>query len=80
MRERDLEEWLGICTFLILSQGEEIMAALDDANNALATLNGNVDALVTRVGAIATGVPEADVETLAQGIQAVADRVNTIAP
>jgi hypothetical protein len=74
VNERELEHWLGISTFLILQQGAKIMAAIDDANNALATLNANVDALVAR----GTTNQDPAIETLAQGIQAAADKVAAI--
>ncbi len=78
MNENDLKYWLGISTYLILAQGERTMAAIDDLNNAIATLQTNVTALDARVAALGTG-NEAAVEAAAVSVQGVADHIATLA-
>lgn len=79
MNERTLEEWLGICTFLILKQGEETLAAIDDLNTNLANVGTAIDALTARIAALQTANDPA-VEAAAQLAQGFADKINALAP
>ena len=70
-REIDLKaefEWLRYLLYTMLTKQENIMAAIDDARTHLTELQGDVETLLARPGG---GVPEADVQSIADAIAAL---------
>lgn len=61
-------EWLRYLLYTMLTKQERIMAALDAAQQNLAQLSSDVAALVARP---AGGVPETDVQAIADAIAAL---------
>lgn len=61
-------EWIRYLLYTMLSKQENIMAALDSAQANLAALQTDVAALLARP---AGGVPEADVQAIADAIAAL---------
>lgn len=67
-------EWLRHLLYTMLTKQENIMAAIDDARTALSSLQSDVSTLLARP---AGGVPEADVQAIADAITALDATVKT---
>lgn len=61
-------EWLRYLLYTMLTKQEKIMAAIDDAHANLQQLSADVQTLVSRPSG---GVPESDVQSIADAIAAL---------